>query len=91
MKELSRDFLYIFEIIYVIPYIITLYHYIEANKVLLNKQYYSSFLITQNSDNLFSFLEYFIRIAKLYICIVLINIKNIYKKHSHCEPSYFNM
>ena len=35
-------------------------------------------------NNLFSFEKYSIKIAKLYICIVLINIRNIYVKYSHC-------
>ena len=35
-------------------------------------------LTTQNSGNLFSFNQYFIRIAKLYICIVLANIRYIF-------------
>ena len=57
-----------------------IYHYIAANKV-LNKIYYSSYkccyLITQNSDNLFSSRKYFISIAKLYIGIGLVNINII--------------
>ena len=34
--------------------------------------------------HLFSFNNYFIRIAKLYICIVLVNIRTV--KFSHCGP-----
>ena len=36
----------------------------------------------------FSFKKYFIRIGKLYISIVLVNIRNIYVKHSQCGPIY---
>ena len=61
-----------------IIYAITVYHYVAANKVLLNKKYCSSYKLcwktTHNSDNLFSFKTYFIRIAKLYICPVLVRI-----------------
>ena len=34
--------------------------------------------------DLISLKTYFIRIAKLYICIVLVNIITIYVKHAHC-------
>ena len=34
----------------------------------------------------FSFMKYFIRIAKLYICFVLVNIGHIYLNYSHCGP-----
>ena len=40
----------------------------------------------ENSDNLFSFKKYFIRIASLYICIVLVDIRNIYVMYFHCGP-----
>ena len=30
--------------------------------------------------------KYFRRIAKVYICIDLVNIRNSYVKHSHCGP-----
>ena len=38
-------------------------------------------------DNLFSFKKYFIKIAKLYICIV----SNIHIKYSHYEPFHFKL
>ena len=31
------------------------------------------------------------RIVKLYICIVLVNIRNIYVKYSHCGPMHFKV
>ena len=39
--------------------------------------------------NSFSFKTYFIRIAKIYICIVLVNIRNSYVKYSNCGPIHF--
>ena len=36
-----------------------------------------------------SFKKYFVRIVKLYIWTVLINIRNIYVKYSNCEPIHF--
>ena len=54
-KELIRDFVCIIEIIFMI----TIYHYIAANKVLLNENHYLSYKYyyqtSQNSENLFSF------------------------------------
>ena len=41
-------------------------------------------LKTQNYNNLFSFKKYFILIAKLYICIISINITNSCIKYSYC-------
>ena len=41
-------------------------------------------------NNLLSFKKYFIRIAKLYICMVLVNIRNIFVKYSHCGPIHIN-
>ena len=38
-KELSKDIVCIFQVIY----ILSIYHYIAANKVLWNKKYYSSY------------------------------------------------
>ena len=89
MKEMSKDTVSIFEIIYVIG----IYYYITT-KVLLNKSYYSSYncyLTTHNSDNLFSFKKYVIRIAELYICIVLVNTKIFALKYSHGGPIHFNI
>ena len=37
------------------------------------------------------FKKYFIRIAKLYICMVLVNIRNIYVKYYHCGPVHFKI
>ena len=31
-----------------------------------------------------------IRISKFYVCTVLVNIRNIYVKYSHCRPIQFN-
>ena len=45
---------------------------------------------TQNSENVSSFKKYFTGISKLCICIVLINIKNMYVNYSHCGPIHFN-
>ena len=39
----------------------------------------------------FSLKKYLIRIAKLYICIVLVNIRNIYVKYSHCGLILFKL
>ena len=33
---------------------------------------------------------FFINIAKLYICVVLVNINNIYLDYSRCGPIHFN-
>ena len=38
-------------------------------------------LSRNNSEKIFSFNKYIIRIAKLYICIVLVNISDIYEKN----------
>ena len=35
--------------------------------------------------------KYFIKIAKLYICIVLVNIRNIDVKYSHYGPIHINL
>ena len=56
---------------------IIVYHYIAANKVLYNKNHYSSYKCGYFTDNFFSFDKYFIRITKLYICIVIVKIRNI--------------
>ena len=37
----------------------------------------------------FSFKIYFVRVAKLYIYIFLINFRNIYVKYCHCGPINF--
>ena len=60
--------------------------------MLLNKHYYSSYKCcyqTIKNSDVFCFKKYFIQIAKLYIFIVLVNIKNIHVKYSHCEPIHF--
>ena len=46
-------------------------------------------LLLNHPDNFFSFKKYFIRITKLYFCIVLVNIRNIYAKYSECGPIHF--
>ena len=47
-------------------------------------------VLLNHPDNVFSFIKkYFIRIAKLYSCIILINIRNIYNKYCHCGPIHF--
>ena len=81
MQESSRNIVCIFEIILCD----TIYHYIAANKVFQNKKLLFIIFIkvvnrpTKNTNNLFSFKKYFIRIAILIvICFVLANIRNIY-------------
>ena len=44
-----------------------------------------------NSDSLYSSEKYFITITKLYICIVLVNIRYIYVKYSHCGLIHFKI
>ena len=40
-------------------------------------------------DMLFPFKKYFLRIAKLYIFMIVV--KNIYVKYSHCGPIHFKV
>ena len=87
MKELSRDNVYIFKIICVILYMYTcIYHYIAANKVLLDKNIIHHINVVTNPSRTltihFLFKKYYIRIAKLYIFTVLINMRNIHVKYS---------
>ena len=42
------------------------------------------------TGSLFPCKKYFKRIAKLNICFVLVHIRNIYVKYSHCRPNFFN-
>ena len=48
-------------------------------------------LLLNHPDNLFSFQEYLIKIAKLNISVVLVNIKNIHVKYSHCGPIHLKL
>ena len=41
-------------------------------------------LLLNTPDNIFPCKKYFIRIALLYNCNVLVNIRNIYVKYLHC-------
>ena len=61
---------------------ITTYHYIVANHCYM--------LLLNHTENLsISRLNYFIKIAKLYIYIILVKIRNIYAKYSQCESMHF--
>ena len=42
------------------------------------------------TKNVFYFQKYFIKIAKQYINIVLVNTRNNYVKYSHCGPIRFS-
>ena len=69
-----------------------MYHYTAANKVLLKIIIHHINVVTnalRTLDNLYLSRNIFIRIAKLYICIVLVSIRNIYVKYSHCGPIHF--
>ena len=67
-----------------------IYHYVAANIVLQNKVIIHHTKVISKPlrtlDNSFFIKIYFIRMAKLYICIVLINIRNIYVKYSRSGP-----
>ena len=89
MKELSMDIVCIYEI-YMISNIIVLQ---IINKVLLNKNIYSSYkccyqTIPYSCQQLY-FKKYFIRIVRLYISVVFINIEIIYVNNSHCKHIHF--
>ena len=64
------------------------------NKSVIEQKYQSSYKYcyqaNQNSDIFFLFKKYFIRNAKQYICIILVNINNIYAKYSYCGPIHFH-
>ena len=82
IKELSmRIFLYIRDI-YVIPYML------QKTIIIHHTDFVTK---PPRNQHLFSFKKYFIRIAKLCICIALVNIRNIYIKYSHCGPINFYM
>ena len=51
-------------------------------------------LLLNHPEQLFFFQDtciYFIRIAKLYTCIVLFKIRNGYVKYAHCGPIHFKL
>ena len=70
----------------------TILHYIAANKVLYNKIFIINHINVVTKTHR-TFLENnIVRLAKLYICIVLANIRNtwtIYVKYSLCGPIHF--
>ena len=47
--------------------------------------------VVTKSDNLFSLKNYFMRIARLYICNALVNIRNVNVKYFPCGLIHFKV